>query len=98
MLREPLAVLGVAARAAAGGDDHVLELRERRDHFALALAEAGLAFLLEDVGDVDAGAPLDLDVAVVEVRSSRRASCLPTAVLPEPIGPIRKTFRWPSMA
>ena len=62
---------------------------ELGDDFAFALAEAGLAFLLEDQGNVHAGAALDLgSLSRNGARSSAR-ELPPTAVLPEPIGPIR---------
>src|SRR5690606_23381773 len=56
-------------RAPAGRDDDASVGRQLGEALALALAEAGLAFLLEDERDVDPGAPLDLRVAVVEAAS-----------------------------
>ena len=74
--REPLAVGGIEHRAAARRDDHAVERREVRDHFALALAEALLALFLEDVADVDAGALLDLGVAVEELLPEQGGEAL----------------------
>ena len=43
------------------------------------------------------GAPLDLGVASTNASASKRASWRPTALLPEPIGPTRKTFELTGM-
>src|SRR5690606_17483999 len=67
--REPAARTGVEHRAAARRDDDARMLRELGKAFTLALAEFGLAFLLEDERYIDAGAPLDLGVAVVKPAS-----------------------------
>ena len=66
-----------------------LALAQVSQRLALALAESGLALALEDEGDVDAGVVLDLGIAVDEGVPQDPARCLPTAVLPVPIGPIR---------
>src|SRR5262245_56335063 len=66
---QALAILRHQHGPAAGRDDHVVQLGQRVDDLALALAKARLAFLLEDVRDVDPGALLDLDVAVVESQT-----------------------------
>ena len=75
--RQVLAILRQQYGAAAGRDDHVLELRQRVDHLAFALAESGLAFALENVRDVHAGATFHLDVAVVEFEMQQLGQ-LPT--------------------
>src|SRR4029077_20049933 len=54
-----------------------LECRECLDRFALALAKARLAFLLEDEWDVDPGPPLDFAVAVVEGQMQRACEMAP---------------------
>ncbi len=38
---------------------------------AFPLAEAAFAFFLKDIGDIDAGAPFDLGVAVMEIPGQR---------------------------
>jgi len=48
-LRKVLSIHRVEHRAAARGEDDVLEPGQLVDHFALAPPEAGLAFLLEDI-------------------------------------------------
>ena len=63
---------GIEHRAAAGRDDDAVERAERRDHVALALAKARLAFFLEDVWNVHAAAALDLGVAVEELLVEQR--------------------------
>ena len=71
-LGEPLAVGGIEDDAAARGDDDAVERREVGDDLALALAKPRFALLLEDVADVDAGAFLDLGVAVEELLAEQR--------------------------
>src|SRR5688572_5023069 len=63
---EPLAVLGQEHRPAAGREDDARGRGQRVDHFALADAETLLALALENVGNVDARARLDLGIAVCE--------------------------------
>ena len=63
---------GVEDHAAARGHDDAVERRELGDDLALALTKPGFAFLLEDVADVDAGALLDLGVAVDERLAEQR--------------------------
>src|SRR5690606_22288417 len=53
-------------RAATRRHQHARTDGQRIEHVPLAGAKARLAFLLEDVGDVDAGERLDLGVAVHE--------------------------------
>ncbi len=66
---QPLAILRQQDRPAAGREHDSLAAREFIDHVALADPESGLALALEDVGDVDAGACLDLGVAVREWKA-----------------------------
>src|SRR5262245_37945806 len=73
--RQVLAILWREDRAAAGRDHDLIELSEGVDHLAFALAETRLAFLLENVGDIDTGAPLDLHVTIVEVETQRTREC-----------------------
>ena len=51
---------------APGRQHDALERGQRLDGLALALPETRLTLLLEDERDVDAGAPLDLRITVVE--------------------------------
>jgi hypothetical protein len=66
-----LAVVGVQHGAAAGRQHQPVPGGELGDDLLLALAEAGLAFLLEDEGDVHAGALLDLVVGVGERHAAQ---------------------------
>src|SRR5579862_10025724 len=65
-LGEATAVLRQQHCATPGGEHDAGHLSQRLDRLALAQPKACLAFLLEDVGDVDTRASLDLTVAVVE--------------------------------
>src|SRR2546429_1797669 len=67
--------------AAPGGEHDARERRERVDGLALALPESGLALLLEDEGDVDPSAALDLGVAVVEGKAQRAGQVAPDGSL-----------------
>src|SRR5687768_9020938 len=63
---EPLAVLGQEHGPAASRKDDAGGRGQRVDHVALADAETLLALALENVGDVDARARLDLGIAIGE--------------------------------
>ena len=76
--------------AAARRQNDAVPRDEIGDDLPLTGAEPGLAFLVENQRNVDTGALLDLGIRIDERQTERRASCLPTAVLPEPIGPTRK--------
>src|SRR5256714_15386649 len=76
-LGEAAAVLRQQYRAAPGSEHDARQQRERLDRLALALAEAGLAFLLEDERDVDPGAPPDLRIAAVEGQSESASQVAP---------------------
>ena len=73
LLAHQRAVAAIEHRAATGGHHLAgpLQAGGKRDVFAGA--EAGLAFLVEDVGDVDAGKALDLGIAVDEFHLDLRA-------------------------
>ena len=86
------AVLGQQDGSAAGGEHDGAFARDVFDDFPLALPEASLAFARKDVRDVDAGTRSISASLSRKGARSRRARCLPTAVFPEPIGPIKKTF------
>ena len=68
-------------------------LQQARDHPALAVAEAGLAQVGEDVGDRAAGGGLDLRSASRNGSSSALASLRPTLDLPTPISPTSAMVR-----
>src|SRR5215831_6003805 len=70
-LTQQAAVLRQQHRTAAGCQHDALEGRKRLDRLALALAEARFALLVEDEGDVDTRAPLDLGIAVVKGQTQR---------------------------
>ena len=81
-LGEHAPVIGLDDRAAAGGDHDASQAREPLDGLLFAQPEARLALFLENEGDVDAGAGLDIGVAVVEGESqqaremaARRRTC-----------------------
>jgi len=60
------AVLGQEDRASAGGHDDPFHGGQDLEGFVLALTKTGFALFLEDVGDIDAGAALDLEVTVIK--------------------------------
>src|SRR5690606_95801 len=70
-LRPARAVRRVRDGAAAGRDEAAALGGELGEAFPLPLAKAPLALLLEDERDIDAGAPLDLGVAVEEAEAQR---------------------------
>ncbi len=63
---QPFPVLGQQDRAATGRQHDAITPGQLIDHVAFANPESGLTLALENVGDVDAGARLDLAVAVRE--------------------------------
>ena len=77
-LREPLAILGQQHRAAAGREDDCRRLAESVSITSRSrIAKARLALVLENVGDIDAGARLDFGVAVDERQSEQPGQCPP---------------------
>ena len=68
--REQFARFHIDHRATAGGEHKIGTQCEIGDRGVLALAETGLAFLLENERDVDAGARLDFVIAVDEVHAT----------------------------
>ena len=65
------AILRQQNGAAAGGEHDGTLARDVLDDFALALAKAVLAFAGKDVRDIDAGARLDLRIAVAKRRAQQ---------------------------
>ena len=63
------AVLLAHHGTAARGQHDAIPLRQGVDRRNLAIAKTGLAFLLEDERNVDAGARLDLVIAIDELHA-----------------------------
>src|ERR1700733_5162820 len=80
-LRENGAVFRHQHRASAGGQYQGLKNRQRLDGFLFPLPETLLTLFLEDIGDVDAGAPLDLRIAVAERRIDHSREDAPDSTL-----------------
>ena len=82
----------------AGREHDRLELAQRFDRLALALAKSGLALALEDIADIDPGAMLDFGVAIEKTAGAEFA---PGTARPRscrsPLGPIRKTLSFARM-
>ncbi len=65
-LGEQAAIVRIQHCATAGGEHHAGLRGQRRNRLALALAESGLAFALENQRDVGPGVQLDFMIAVDE--------------------------------
>jgi predicted dienelactone hydrolase len=78
-------------RAAAGGENDTVTLRQLVDHLLLAIAKSLLALDIENPGYIRTGALLDLGVGVQEFQLQGARQEAPMVVLPAPMGPTRKT-------
>src|SRR3546814_18963852 len=63
--------VGIEHRAATGRQHNAVAHRQFGNHLAFALAEAGFAFALEDIRDINARARFDLVIAVDELQSAK---------------------------
>src|SRR3546814_1221247 len=63
--------VGIVLRAATGRQHNAVAHRQVGNHLAFALAEAGFAFALEDIRDINARARFDLAIAVDELQSAK---------------------------